>query len=150
MTMTGRKLDMNSKNSAPVVVGIDGSEASVAALRYARNLARLLDRSVLAMSAWQLPAFYGGGPWAYEWDPADNATRVLDDAVIEVYGDANPGGLSKEVVEGNPAAVLIKQSKDAVMVVVGSRGHGGFTGLLLGSVSTAVAAHASSPVLVIH
>ncbi|GAA2085362.1 hypothetical protein GCM10009840_23050 [Pseudolysinimonas kribbensis] len=141
---------MNDKNSAPVVVGIDGSEASIAALRHARDLAEVLGRRVLAISAWQLPAFYGGGPWAYDWDPAEDAKRVLDDAVIEVYGDADPDSLSKEVAECNPAAVLIRRSKDALMVAVGSRGHGGFAGLLLGSVSAAVAEHASCPVLVTH
>lgn len=137
-------------STSPIVVGVDGSESSVAALRRARDLARALDRSVTAITAWRLPVFYGGGPLAYDWDPAGDAKLALEDAIVDAYGEAHPAGVVQEVVEGNPAEVLVERSEHAHLVVVGSRGHGGFSGLLLGSVSSAVAEHASCPVLVVH
>ncbi len=141
---------VNHTPAAPIVVGIDGSESSIGALREARLLAERLDRSFVVVASWQVAAFQGAGVLSVEWDPVDSATAVLDDAVIDVYGRRDPERVTKRVVEGSPAAVLIDESVDAYMLVVGSRGHGGFAGLLLGSVSTAVAEHARCPVLVVH
>jgi nucleotide-binding universal stress UspA family protein len=67
-----------------------------------------------------------------------------------VFGGRRPPGLRTDVREGNAARVLLEASEGARMLVVGSRGHGGFAGLLLGSVSAACAEHASCPVLVLH
>ncbi len=136
--------------NAPIVVGIDGSESSIEALRRARTIAEALHRPVVAVTAWHLPAFTGGGALAYGWDPIGDAQLVLDGAVTEVYGTGSPDGVTTLVVEGNSATALLDASSDAFMLVVGSRGHGGFAGLLLGSVSAAVAEHAACPVLVVH
>jgi nucleotide-binding universal stress UspA family protein len=76
--------------------------------------------------------------------------KVLDDTVLAVFGDQPPAGLQRQVREGGAAKVLLEAGEGAIMLVVGSRGHGGFAGLLLGSVSANVAEHASCPVLVIH
>jgi len=141
---------MTDSTGSPIVVGIDGSESATAALRYARTLAEALHRPVRLLFAWHLPAFAGGGPLAYDWDPVEEGQRVLDDAVIDVYGSTPPPNLTTQVVESSPAAALVTASADASMIVVGSRGHGGFLGLLLGSVSSAVAEHADCPVLVVH
>jgi nucleotide-binding universal stress UspA family protein len=67
-----------------------------------------------------------------------------------VFGDQPPAGLQRQVREGGAAKVLLDAGESAIILVVGSRGHGGFAGLLLGSVSANVAEHASCPVLVIH
>ena len=93
-------------------------------------------------------AYWGGAPG--EADPAGVAEKVLGHVVDEVFGAHRPAGLELTVSEGGAAGVLVERSKDAAMVVVGSRGHGGFAGLLLGSVSEAVAEHAACPVLVVH
>jgi nucleotide-binding universal stress UspA family protein len=76
--------------------------------------------------------------------------KVLDDAVLAVFGDQLPEGLRLLVQEGGAAKVLLDAGEGAVMLVVGSRGHGGFAGLLLGSVSANVAEHASCPVFIVH
>jgi nucleotide-binding universal stress UspA family protein len=108
-----------------------------------------------AIVVWQRISGYGAGAvgWAAfppDWDPAAEARRVLTDTVEEVFGPTRPEGMIMTVREGGPARVLIEISGEARMLVVGSRGHGGFAGLLLGSVSAACAEHSSSPVLVIH
>ncbi|HXR45373.1 MAG TPA: universal stress protein [Pseudolysinimonas sp.] len=138
------------ETTAPIVVGVDGSESSIEALRRARTIAEAVHRPVRAVTAWHLPAFTGGGALAYGWDPLGDAQLVLDDALLEAYGSASPEGVTTEVVEGTTAAALIAASEGAFMLVVGSRGHGGFAGLLLGSVSAAVAEHATCPVLIVH
>jgi nucleotide-binding universal stress UspA family protein len=76
--------------------------------------------------------------------------QALDETVQAAFGDQPLPGLRREVREGGAARVLIEASRGATMLVVGSRGHGGFTGLLLGSVSSNVAEHAPCPVLIIH
>lgn len=141
---------MTNDTDKPIVVGVDGSESSIAALRRARTIADALHRPIVVVASWFAPAFTGGGALAYDWDPVGDAQLVLDDAVIEVYGRKDPDGVTTKVLEGHAAATLVKESANASMIVVGSRGHGGFAGLLLGSVSSAVAEHADCPVLVVH
>jgi nucleotide-binding universal stress UspA family protein len=85
-----------------------------------------------------------------DWNPGSDAERSAIATVNEVFGEHRPPGLQITVREGNPAQILLEVSNDASMLVVGSRGHGGFAGLLLGSVSTACVAHATCPVLVLH
>lgn len=137
---------------ARVVVGIDGSEPSKRALEWARFFAGTTGATIEAISAWHIPAapvIVGTGL------PADavlqQATaRVLHETVAAVLG-SDPGVPVREMVaHGNSAQVLLDAGKGAQLLVVGSRGHGGFTGLLLGSVSSACAEHAHCPVLVVH
>ncbi len=85
-----------------------------------------------------------------DWNPSLEAQRSLDSTVDAVFGVQRPVGLKSAVVEGNVARVLLEVTRGARMLVVGSRGHGGFAGLLLGSVSSACAEHATCPVLVVH
>src|SRR4051794_26073155 len=152
--MTTQTYEQTSPNRR-IVVGIDGSDSSKNALRWAQSMAEHGSGSVEAVIAWQIMPTYAwaGAYWGAmpgEPDPASVAEKVLSQVVDEVFGAHRPAALELTVAEGSPAGVLVERSKEAAMVVVGSRGHGGFTGLLLGSVSEAVAEHAACPVLVVH
>lgn len=139
-----------------VVVGVDGSASSDHALRWAHFLAHTLRTDLEAVSAWQSPATWAaaGSGWAVipsdGWDPAADATSILESAIDRVLGEGHPNGMVVTVREGSAARVLLEASQGAQALVVGSRGHGGFAGLLLGSVSAACAEHAKCPVLVVH
>jgi nucleotide-binding universal stress UspA family protein len=131
-----------------IVVGVDGSENSLLALHWAAFLAAPIGAIVDAVIAWQLPVSYG---WAApQWDPHAEMTAVLNESVQAVFGDRPPVPIRAHAREGGAARVLIEASHGAQMLVVGSRGHGGFVGLLIGSVSAIVAEHAACPVLVVH
>lgn len=132
-----------------IVVGVDGSESSVEALRYAAPLAEVLNVPVEAVITWTYPPFTPANLLA-EWHPEQDAEQILADAIIEAFGEQPPSELTRTVLQGPPAATLIDLSETSGMLVVGSRGHGGFVGLLLGSVSAACAEHAHCPVLIVH
>ena len=149
--MSELRVDASVRSGAPIVVGIDGSESSLDALDYALDLAESMQRPVEAIAVWHMPPFvYGGYYPLMDWTPEDDATKVLDRAAEAVFGAERPGWFRQTAVEGRAAPVLIAASEDAEMLVLGSRGHGGFAGLLLGSVSAACAEHAKCPVLVVH
>jgi nucleotide-binding universal stress UspA family protein/uncharacterized protein (DUF2267 family) len=134
-----------------IVVGVDGSEPSKAALRWAVRLAPAINGEIEVVITWEWPTNYGfmvGA--AEEWRPDLDAGTVLEDTLNEVFGGARPSNLLMSVREGGAAYELLSASSDADLLVVGSRGHGGFAGLLLGSVSTICAEHATCPVLVVH
>ena len=131
-----------------IVVGVDGSEPSIEALRQAATMASALGSTVTAVACWRYPPAYDNFV-ALEWSPEKDAAQVLEESLTRAYGDSRPAGLRTLVKQGQPASVLIDESAVADMLVVGSRGLGGFTGLLLGSVSAACAAHARCPVLVV-
>lgn len=143
---------MTAEASAPrrtVVVGVDGSPSSLDALRWAVRMADALHAEIDAVTSWDYPASYGmGGGVPAEWDPAADAAEVLRDALTAAFGEHSPVGLRSVVCKGHPAQVLGDAADGAEMLVVGSRGHGGFAGLLLGSVSAYCTAHAPCPVLV--
>jgi nucleotide-binding universal stress UspA family protein len=133
-----------------VVAGVDGSPDSVLALRWAAYATAMLRARLSAVMAWEYPPSFGWAAIAPGWDPAEDAANVLAKTAEAAFGDQRPAGLELLVREGGPAKVLLQESQGASMLVVGSRGHGGFVGLLLGSVSANVAEHASCPVLIIH
>ena len=139
---------------AGIVVGIDGSDGSREALRFAASEATLRNEHLRVVSTWHVPtALYAGAGSGFvtpveEDDLSSAARQAVEAELAEVLGaDANV-----EVVmrEGNAAHVLIEESQSATMLVVGSRGHGGFTGLLIGSVGQQCAAHARCPVVIVH
>jgi nucleotide-binding universal stress UspA family protein len=84
------------------------------------------------------------------WDPEENARAVVEEALDAAYGPDRPAHTTTRVLQGPPAKTLLDASEGAQMLVMGSRGHGGFAGLLLGSVSAVCAEHAHVPVLVVH
>lgn len=138
------------ENSAAdrIVVGVDGSESSIDALRYAARMAAALDAPLHAVTTWTAPPIE---PYvAIEWTPEKYAEETLDIAVREAFGAELPVGFSRAVVPGPAARTLIGMSATSAMLVLGSRGHGGFVGLLLGSVSATCAEHAHCPVLIVH
>jgi len=138
-----------------VVVGVDGSDSSLQALRWAASIARSTGANLTAVMAWHPTslnnlATVGWAAYPGDWDPAANARSVLDRAIATVFDADVPADLTSAVLEGITAPALIEFSAEADMLVLGSRGHGGFAGLLLGSVSAACAEHAKVPVLVVH
>lgn len=133
-----------------IVVGVDGSPQSRQALRWAADLAGTFGAPLTVVTAWEFPTTYGYAAPLGDWDPEDDMRTVQDEAIAGVFGDDPPRDLGRVLQSGGAARVLLEASQDSLMVVVGSRGHGGFAGLLLGSVSTVVAEHASCPVLIVH
>lgn len=137
-----------------IVVGVDGSEPSFYAIRQAAELAVALNCSLEAIMTWEFSTLYD--PRFNEWTPdADvypqrEAEGTLAKAVEGAFCGGPPVPIQERVVRGQSARALIHESKRARMLVLGSRGHGGFAGLLLGSVSAACAAHAQCPVLIVH
>jgi nucleotide-binding universal stress UspA family protein len=133
-----------------IVVGVDGSGASIEALRHAVSLAGPLGAKVIALACWDVPPVYGGyvAMGINHFDV--RAGEILQDAVQQALGPEPPADLETRLVQGHPRHVLIEASRSADMLVLGRRGHGGFGGLLLGSVSSALVAHAHCPVLVVH
>ena len=136
-----------------VVVGIDGSESSKSALRWAADETVAHDAELTVASVWTpLPIAatpYDSGGWGAGIDPQELAAAILQDTVEEVLSEHSGLALRREVSGGNAARVLIDLSDGADVLVVGSRGRGGFVGMLLGSVSQHVAAHADCTVVVV-
>jgi nucleotide-binding universal stress UspA family protein len=145
---------MQGNITPPIVVGIDGSTGSVEALRWAAAEARLRGASLRAVLAWEYPYAYGGLSGVYvvptEQIEKDSAT-TLEAIISQAIPDASAAkAVERVIVPGHPSSQLIEQSKDAALLVVGARGHGGFIGLLVGSTSDQVVKHAECPVVVIH
>jgi nucleotide-binding universal stress UspA family protein len=133
-----------------IVVGVDGSDCSKQALRWAARQAEFTGASVEAVAAWRFPAFYGWAPADPEdLDFAGFAGQALAAAVDDVFGPDHPAWLRTRVIEGHAGQVLVGASADADQLVVGSRGYGGLADALLGSVSTYCVHHARCPVTVI-
>jgi nucleotide-binding universal stress UspA family protein len=135
-----------------IVAGVDGSASSLEALRWAIRQAELTGSSVDAVIAWQPPAGTGlewGVAMVDDTDYAELAAKTLADAIGTVADPASPVRVRPVVGKGNAAQVLLDVSADADLLVVGSRGHGGFASALLGSVSLHCTHHARCPVVVI-
>ena len=137
-----------------IVAGVDGSPASLAALQWAVGQAAATGGTVQAVIAWQYPSVIGGYGWApvalaessgYE----EIAQKTLAGAIAAVDSAGRDVPVTSLVREGNAAQVLVDAAADAELLVVGSRGHGGFAGALLGSVSLHCVHHAPCPVAVI-
>lgn len=140
---------MDDEDSFRIAVGVDGSAESRFALEWAVTEARLRHGQVRAVTAWEYPP-EAAGMDATIWDPhifEPAARRIQTDTLKRV--DTEGVNVTGDVVQGPTVTVLVSASKDADLLVVGSRGHGGFTGLLLGSVSTQVVHHAACAVLVV-
>jgi nucleotide-binding universal stress UspA family protein len=133
-----------------IVVGVDGSLSSVAALNWALRQAELTGAKLEAITTWERPMgpAIGMAPPS-DFDPKADARKVLD----AVIASAEPGhehvSVDSNIVGGPAGMVLVDASRGADLLVVGSRGHGELVGFLLGSVSEHCVTHAHSPVLVV-
>jgi nucleotide-binding universal stress UspA family protein len=152
MTVTAHS---SSTDRPLIVVGVDGSPGSKEALRWAMTHAQLIGARVEAVAAWQDPVMYGFG-FGYAPTLADGGSQArvtqqaLDQSIKEVSALLDePVEVSTRVDEGNAAQILPQAATHAQMLVVGSRGHGAFAGMLLGSVSQHCVQHLTCPVVVI-
>jgi nucleotide-binding universal stress UspA family protein len=132
-----------------IIVGVDGSDASLDALRWAVNYARGVGGVVQAMRTWHYP-------WAMQTAPAQTDANVekqiqgeLDEAVTRADIDTSGVTLERVVKEGHASLVLVNESATAALLVVGSKGRGAFAGMLLGSVSQHCAHDAHCPVVIV-
>ena len=139
-----------------MVVGVDNSAGAKAALRFALEEARLRQATLRVVHAWQ---FGNIGTTGLEgWLPAiggeledfrQGAAATLEETLREVGADTEGVAIERHIDQGAAAAVLVEESRGADLLVVGSRGHGGFAQLLLGSVSQQCAQHALCPVVIV-
>jgi nucleotide-binding universal stress UspA family protein len=143
-----------------IVVGVDGSVASKAALRWAADMAGRIGADLELVRAWHYPppyrewdarpSNYGFVPLPPEHDRAERLARdELAAATVEVLGADRTVPLSERVIEGHAVDVLIEASTDAALLVLGRRGHSGLESLLLGSVARACTEQARCPVVII-
>jgi nucleotide-binding universal stress UspA family protein len=147
----GSAAGADDSNTARVIVGVDGSESSVKALREARRLAEALGAPLEAVAVWQQShSMYDFYQSQSGWTPEKDIEKLLRDTADAAFGADRPARFTMSMLEGPASKSLIRHSVGAQMLVLGSRGHGGFSGLLLGSVSSACVAHATCPVLIVH
>jgi nucleotide-binding universal stress UspA family protein len=133
-----------------IVVGIDGSECSVAALQWATQQAMLTKSTLEVVMAWEWPPSFGYGYMLPDnFDPASDAHKMLDDAVEKIRGSAAGVTIKPVVVEGHPSLALERASRGADLLVIGSRGHGAFAGMLLGSVGEYCIHHVTCPMTIV-
>lgn len=130
-----------------IVVGVDGSAQSQAALDWAVEEARLRNGHVLALTAWSFPYVSDALGQAWDYGAFQSDAQAILDAELARVGNQGVE-ITGNIVQSNPASALVEASREAELVVVGSRGHGGFAGVMLGSVSTQTVHHAHCPVLV--
>jgi nucleotide-binding universal stress UspA family protein len=137
-----------------IVVGVDGSPGSRKALTWAADEAAVHGAELVVVNVWEHTLMPPAGSVSVsERFVPDSSQRTADDLVQVIkdeLGDNPPVLVRPEVKQGRPAKVLIEESANADLLVVGKRGHGGFVGLVLGSVSQHVAAYAKCPVTVVH
>jgi nucleotide-binding universal stress UspA family protein len=133
----------------PIVVGVDASPCSRRALEWAAEEARRRALPLRVVHAWVYPMAPGYAFTATVHDVRGVAQEVLDRAVAQVRQLAPEIDVTGELVESLPAPALVAAAQDAELLVVGSRGHGGFEGLLLGSVSRYCARHATCSTVVV-
>jgi nucleotide-binding universal stress UspA family protein len=150
-TGTAGTVPADGNHRERIVVGVDGSESSKDALRWAAHQAELTGASLEAVITWEISSSSVGFavPIPSDYDPAANAKQVLGATVLDALGESGELGVVARVVEGPPARSLLDVAKRADLLVLGRRGHGPFVGVLLGSVSEYCAAHATCPVVVI-
>jgi nucleotide-binding universal stress UspA family protein len=139
-----------------IVVGVDGSDSSRAALEWAYDEAAHHGASLTVVNAWHPPSLPMAPPYGhlppedYESQPRNEALALLEQFTSALVPKTPAVDVRTSVKEGkNPAEVLIERSAEADLVVVGSRGHGGFLGMLLGSVSQHLVTHANCPVVIV-
>ena len=131
-----------------VVVGVDGSSHGEAALRWALADAEKHGGEVTAVFVWQVP--FSSFPGLYDREALEKASKEFLIDKVSAVAPKPEVPLLPLVAEGDAAQALIAASKDADLLVLGNRGHGGFADALIGSVSVRCLHHATCPVVVVH
>lgn len=146
--------DAETSGDGRVVVGIDGSEHSRLAFQYALDAAALRGKTVTTVTSWNVEVENGvvvTEPGSPEWEAVDKRYRDMAERTIRADRDARPDiEVTVEVHHGRAADTLVEVAQDADLLLVGSRGRGGFRGMLLGSVSQRVLGRATCPVGILH
>lgn len=135
-----------------IVVGVDGSEGSIRALNWAAAEAAAHGHTLRVVTAWSMPVTAlspGGLPAPFPIEELEGDARAVQEETIAKAQIPAGVAIDHVLVEGGPGAALLEASQDADLVVISSRGRGGFTGLLLGSVGQQVTGHAKCPVVVV-
>lgn len=144
----------NTKGDGRVVVGIDGSEHSRLAFQHALEAAAVRGKKVTTVTSWNVEVVNGvvvTEPGSTEWESVDARYRTMAESAIAAARDAHPEiEVTVEVRHGRAADTLVEIAEGADLLLVGSRGRGGFRGMLLGSVSQRVLALATCPVAILH
>lgn len=138
---------MADNGSFRIVVGVDGSPQSRAALDWAVEEAKLRHGTILALTAWHFPYVSDALRQAWDYRVFESDAETILEAELARVGSQGVE-VTGRTVQSNPASALVEASREADLVAVGSRGHGGFAGMLLGSVSAQTVHHAHCPVLV--
>lgn len=144
-----------ARHQARIVVGVDGSAHSSAALRWALRQAVLTDARLDAVACWHRPAMVSAYVPVAPTDldltrPTRDATRAAVAEALTAVPEAAGVPVQIQVMEGYPARILVETARGADLLVVGSRGHGELSGMALGSVGLHCASHAPCPVLIVH
>ena len=139
----------DGRSAERIVVGVDGSDASIEALREAQRLARFMGAEVEAITCWEFPHMHDGYAIISMEGFRMRVGRVLDDAVEKAFGYERPGNVRARLVSGKAGQVLTEASNGALMLVVGGRNRRRLGKLLIGSVRRACVAHARCPVIVV-
>jgi nucleotide-binding universal stress UspA family protein len=132
-----------------VVAGVDGSEASVHALRWAADHVRQVGGIVHAITVWHQPVQFGYRLPSTDAELESQARTTLDTAVSAVKSDHPGVDIRSRLVRGHTVDEFVALSKQADLMVVGEKGHGAFTGMLVGSVALKLVHHAACPVVVV-
>jgi nucleotide-binding universal stress UspA family protein len=138
-----------------IVVGVDGSDHSRHALEWAIKEAAVRHAPLTVLTVQQAVAGYWGGPILYPGDQdlaeqaREKAQEETDSTLEKIDAESRPSSVTVRAVTGLPAEALLEAAAEADMLIVGSRGAGGFKRLLMGSVSIQVTHHAHCPVVVI-
>jgi nucleotide-binding universal stress UspA family protein len=148
----GRRKNVTDTGSVPfgrIVAGVDGSDSSLRALEWAAHQAELTGSRLDVVMTWEWPIIYGSTQVPFDYDPRSEAQTRLSEVVERLRSTRPALNVTSTVVEGHPAPALVEESRSADLLVVGSRGHGEFAGMLLGSVSEHCVTNAHCPVVVV-
>ena len=149
MTLENARAAEPEVSPARIVVGIDGSAASIDALDWAGRQASLTHSTLEVIMTWDWPTTFA---WALAfptgYNPSEGLPEILSKAADDLHVKYPGIEVTSRVVQGHPAPILAEASKGADLLVVGNRGHGEFVGMLIGSVSEYCATNAHCPVLV--
>lgn len=142
-------MEMEMKETPGVVVGVDGSENSVQALRWAVDYARVTGKEVRVISAFAIPWTIFFTPTATGQTYSDKARETLDSTIASAFPNGADMELNPQVIQNRPELALAVASKTADILVVGSQGHGLLPGVHIGSVANYCVQHAECPVVVV-